>query len=202
MIYIQSIMISEELYHKAIAEIEKAHAEDGSKEIENGASYPSEVLYGRRMLSVLEMVSPDSSLAMKLAVQCQHIKRWGIPRSNYPFDRRGYHQWRRVVMDYQLQQAHLLLSAANIDETDILWVLNALKNQGDKSNPESQIIMDTACLVFLKWYMESFAAKHENEKVIDILKKTIRKMSVEGLDLIPKLDLPPTAKQALEQAAL
>jgi hypothetical protein len=194
-------VISNEQYKKVTEEIEKAHSADESKEAEEGAWYPSELLYSRRMLTMLELVSPNSPNTMKLAVQCQHIKRWGIPRSDYPYDRRGYHQWRRVVMEYQLQQAQFILSSVNIDEADMLWIIDTLKNQGDKSNSESQIIVETACLVFLKWYMEPFAAKHESEKVIDIVKKTMRKMSETGLKLIPKLDLPMSVRQVLQQAA-
>jgi len=171
------------------------------KEMEDGTFYPSELLYGKRMLAILEMVYLDSSYTIKLAVQCQHLKRWGIPRSDYPYDRRGYHEWRRVVMEYQLEQTQLILSNVNIEAVDIQFILNVLRNQGDKSNPDSQIIMDTACLVFLKWYMEAFAIKHESEKVLDILKKTMRKMSETGLYLISRLDLPVSTKQILEQTA-
>jgi len=38
------------------------------------------------------------------------------------------------------------------------------------------------CLVFLKYYFDDFIAKHENEeeKLIDILQKTWKKMSPKG----------------------
>lgn len=130
-------MIHDELYEIALTEIEKAHSLDPSSEDENGSLFPSEWLYGKRMLSVLAMVSPDSSNALKLAVQCQHLKRWNIPRTNHPFTRRGYHQWRREVMEYQLEQTRLILTGAQINNEDTSWILNALKNQGDKSIPES-----------------------------------------------------------------
>src|SRR5271169_5763121 len=39
---------------------------------------------------------------------------------------------------------------------------------------------DVACLVFLRYYAENFAAKHAREKVFDILLKTQRKMSPRG----------------------
>jgi hypothetical protein len=193
-------MINDELYEIALTEIEKAHSQDPSKEDMNGSLFPSELLYSKRMLSMLAMVSPDNSNTLKLAVQCQHLKRWNIPRANHPFTRRGYHHWRREVMEYQLEQTRLLLTDAQINNEDISWILNALKNQGDKSIPESQIIMDTACLVFLKWYMEPFARKHENEKVSDILKKTMRKMSETGLNLISKLNLPASTQHVLSKA--
>lgn len=194
-------MISNEQYKRATEEIERVHAEDPSGETEGGTWYPSELVYSRRMLAMLELFSTDNSNTLKLAVQCQHLKRWGIPRSGYPYDRRGYHQWRRVVMEFQLQQTHSILSGVGIDEADMLWIIDTLRNQGDKTKPASQIVMDTACLVFLKWYMEPFATKHESEKVIDIMKKTMRKMSEHGLSFIPKLDLTIEARLVLQKAA-
>jgi hypothetical protein len=37
------------------------------------------------------------------------------------------------------------------------------------------------CLVFLRWEAEGFIAKHEDEKVRDILAKTAKKMSERGI---------------------
>jgi hypothetical protein len=105
-------------------------------------------------------------------------------------------------MVYQLEQTKMILISVGVSDADISWIVNALQSQGDTSVPESQIIMDTACLVFLKWYMEPFSAKHEHEKVADILKKTMRKMSEAGVSLIAKLELPASAQVILSQATL
>lgn len=196
------IMITEELYRKTTREIDKVHVLDKSESEENGILYPAEWLYSKRMLMILDMINERSSFRLKLAVQCQHLERWGVPRSNYTYDRRGYHEWRRAVMDYQLKRTIETLSITGMQEDDIKWITNVLREQGNKSNPDAQIIMDVACLVFLKWYMEPFSAKHESEKVTDILKKTMRKMSDNGIDLIPKLSLSLFSKQMLEQTYL
>lgn len=193
-------MISDYQYHKAIIAIEQIHSKDITQEQHNGSLIPAEFLYGKRMLKTLELVSPESSYAMKLAVQCQHLQRWGVPRSSYTYDRRGYHEWRREVMKYQLEQTINLLSSISIDEIDIKWIAQVINAQENKADSNGLIIMDTACLVFLKWYMEPFAKKHESEKVLDILKKTFRKMSTDAQNLISKLDLPESSLQVLNQA--
>ncbi|HEY4784715.1 MAG TPA: DUF4202 domain-containing protein [Bacteroidales bacterium] len=193
-------MLDDNLYHKATLELEKVHGMDNIREIYNGKEYPSELLYSQRMLQMLEKVNPASLHILKLAAQCQHLKRWNIPRAEYPYNRRGYHEWRRVVMEYQLKETKEILSNVGLSNDDILLVLDALRNQGDKSDPNAQIIVDTACLVFIKWYMEPFAAKHQSEKVTDILKKTMRKMSENGIQLISTLGLPTTSAQMLERA--
>ena len=53
-----------------------------------------------------------------------------------------------------------------------------------RSDAEAQTLEDVACLVFLRYYAENFAAKHPREKVFDILLKTQRKMSPRGLRLV------------------
>lgn len=191
-------MISEAQYQKAKAKIDQEHSLDLSIQTDNGIEYPAELLYSNRMLSILDLVLPESNNVIKLAAQCQHLKRWQVPRDLYPYDRRGYHEWRRVVMDFQLEQTRIILSEAGIDDADITEITKILHEQGNKLNRDSQVIMDTACLVFLRWYMEPFASKHQNEKVADILKKTMRKMSSHGVKLIQKLELSSTSKQLIE----
>lgn len=195
-------MITEQLYKNATLEIDKVHALDKSEAEENGIIYPAEWLYSKRMLMTLDLLNERCSLLMKLAVQCQHLERWGVPRSDYPYDRRGYHTWRRAVMDYQLQRTVEALTPTGIKEEDMQWITQTLKEQGNKLNHDAQVITDTACLVFLKWYMEPFSTKHESEKVKDILKKTMRKMSETGIDTIPKLNLSRFSRQILEQTCL
>src|SRR5689334_10210096 len=125
-------MITDEQYKKASEKIDIAHSGDVVQIVENGIEYPSELLYSKRMLQILELLRPDSSNVLKVAVQCQHLKRWGIPRADFPFDRRGYHEWRRVVMNYQLNLTQEILSDVGMDEADVHKVMDVLKNQGDK----------------------------------------------------------------------
>jgi hypothetical protein len=69
-----------------------------------------------------------------------------------------------------------------------------------KKNEESQALEDTICLVFLNYYFEEFAAKHPDEKVIDILQKTWIKMSKEGQEAALKLDFTETSLALVKQA--
>ena len=59
---------------------------------------------------------------------------------------------------------------------------------------------DVICLVFLEDYFVDFAAKHAEEKVIDILRKTWAKMSKEGQAAALKLVMPPAALELLTRA--
>ena len=182
-------MISDDLYIKTTEAINLVHTEDETLINDGAKTVASELVYSQRMLAMLEVFDKGSSKLLRLAVQCQHLRRWNIPRTNYSMDRRGYHQWRRAVMEYQLNQTREILIQNKVDIDDIDFILDGLSNQGNKAHATAQIIMDTACLVFIKWYLEAFAAKHEQKKVNDIMKKTMQKMSDKGISLVHSIDL-------------
>ena len=47
--------------------------------------------------------------ALRLAVRCQHIQRWKIPRSDYPGTPQGYQQWRGRLMKFHADTAAAIL---------------------------------------------------------------------------------------------
>ena len=193
-------MIDSFQYSALIQEIDAVHSLDQVKEIWQNEEFPSELLYSKRMLEMLEKIYPEASNNLRVAAQCQHMKRWMVARSLYSMDRRGYHQWRQAVMSHQLEVTKELLIKHNVSDRDVDDLIEMLKNQGVSGYLNSQIIEDTACLVFLKWYSESFAKKHDTEKVIDILRKTYRKISETGRNTIPNIDLPANVNLLLQQA--
>ena len=69
-----------------------------------------------------------------------------------------------------------------------------------KTDPEAQSLEDVICLVFLENYFADFAAAHDEEKVINILRKTWKKMSPRGQQLALTLSIPQDAKRLLERA--
>jgi hypothetical protein len=60
-----------------------------------------------------------------------------------------------------------------------------------KEDPDTQVLEDVICLVFLENEFGAFAGKHDQEKIASILRKTWKKMSPRGreeaLDLAPHL---------------
>ena len=69
-----------------------------------------------------------------------------------------------------------------------------------KKDEETQTLEDVICLVFLEFYFAKFAAGHTEEKVIDILRKTWRKMSEKGHAAALKLPLSEEAKVLVGKA--
>ena len=75
-----------------------------------------------------------------------------------------------------------------------------LRKEGIKSDPETQVLEDVICVVFLENYFADFAPQHEQEKVINILRKTWRKMSERGRNAALGLRLPEGASSLVEKA--
>lgn len=173
-------MISEHLFNRASNAIKEIHLSDPNKIVHKGSNTTAEQLYSERMLKILLEFVPGSDYQLKLAAQCQHLERWKIARDLYTMDRKGYHQWRRAVMDFQLGRTRDTLASVGLDKQDVIEITEILRNQGNKTHEKAQIIQDVACIVFVNWYLQGFAIKHESTKVQDILVKTTRKMSDRG----------------------
>lgn len=187
-------------FKDALRLIDEANSQDPNIENFEGENYPKELLYSMRMTKWLETLEPHASEALRLAARSQHIRRWEIPRSEYPLNRKGYHQWRIRLYDYHGEKAAEILEKVGYEEETIAQVRKMLKKQGLKSNPETQALEDVACLVFLESYFWDFSRLHDEEKIIAILQKTWAKMSVRGQEAARELSLSAGAEALLNKA--
>lgn len=187
-------------YRYAIHAFDEANSMDPNKEIIDGEELPKELLYARRMSDWLEIMAPEAPETLKLAARCQHIERWVIPREEYPGNRAGYIKWRNALKHYHADRAVEILKKAGYDDDTIARVRDLVLKKGIKTDPEAQLLEDIICLVFLRYYFEEFALKHEKEKLIMILQKTWRKMSLKGREKAMNLDMPETTRRLVHKA--
>lgn len=87
------------------------------------------------------------------------------------------------------ETAGKILAEHGYDEDVIQRVKNLLLKRSLKRDEEVQALEDIVCLVFLEFYMEDFATKHDQPKLIDIIQKTWNKMSDKGHAAALKLPL-------------
>ncbi|GAL61994.1 DUF4202 domain-containing protein [Algibacter lectus] len=167
-------------FETAIALIDKKNAEDVNTYSVSGMEYPKELLYSQRMSRTLLQFDPNASKALQIAARAQHICRWKIARNEYPMDRVGYLKWRQDLKQMHAELTGDILKEVGYDDEFIDRVKAIVLKKLIKKNKESQTIEDVICLVFLDFYFDEFAAKHSDEKIIDILQKTWKKMSDEG----------------------
>lgn len=163
-------------FYRAMALFDAANGEDPNQD----EGQPKELLYSQRMSEMLHRYVPAADEVVQLAVRAQHIRRWSVPRSDYPMTKEGYFQWRTGLYRMHAELAGDLMAQAGYDEASIARVQMAIAKRRLKSNPDSQLLEDIAGLVFIEHYMVGFVASkpdYDEEKWIDIIRKTWQKMS-------------------------
>ena len=184
-------------FDAAIARFDAAHAEDPEKD---AAGQPKELVYAQRMSAWLAKLAPDASEALRLAARCQHIRRWAIRRSDYPLGAAGYRKWRVDEAAAHAVVAREILEVAGYDEPAIERVQALVRKERLKLDADTQLLEDVGCLVFLEHYFAEFARKHDEAKLVEILRKTWRKMSPRGHEAAHGLELTAPLRAIVEKA--
>jgi hypothetical protein len=193
-------MIISDQFEKALTTFDAYNLNDPHQEEFEGKLVSKEVLYGQRMSARLSDFYPAAPEYLRLAAHCQHIGRWEIPRESYPMDKKGYLQWRNVLKTHHAKLAEQILKSCRYDEDTIEKVKFLLLKKELFTNPDTKVLEDVICLVFIEHYLEDFAAKHEPRKVIDILQKTLKKMSPRAIDEAAKIGVSERIKILIHQA--
>lgn len=182
-------MTDQHRLEKTLAAFDTANLEDPNTEIVDGKSVAKEWIYAQRMSAQLHKFCESPSEALQLAARSQHICRWKSPRSDYPLDRSGYKKWRLDLAQLHGEIAGGIMAEHGYDETMIARVKDLLLKRSLKRDDEVQALEDVICLVFIEFYLEDFANKHDEEKLIDIIRKTWNKMSEKGHEAALNLPL-------------
>jgi len=199
-----------QLFDKAIALYDTANSKDPNMvKDDSGNDVAKELIYSHRMLDMINRYLPEADDVAKLSVAAQHIQRWTSPRSDYPMNRKGYHQWRTRLYGYHAETATTILEEVGYDEETISRVKLAIGKKDLKNNKDTQILEDVAALTFIEHYMtamyENFP-QYDEEKWIDIIIRTWKKMSADaqafalsGNVKLPA-DLVPVIQKAIAKA--
>jgi hypothetical protein len=172
---------------RAFALIDAANAADPT--VEDGR--PAALVYGERMSVELDRLVPDATDVLRIAARGQHVERWHLPRTDFPDGREGYLAWRREQARRHALRVGGIMAEAGFDAAaqDRVGVL--LRKEGIKRDAEVQALEDVICFVFLRWYFQPFAEKHDADAVLKIVEKTARKMSAGArLRVLDEFTLP------------
>lgn len=164
-------------FEMALRRFDAENARDPNVEMAEGTPHPRELLYARRLTAWVLKLHPEASEALRLAARCQHLCRWVIPRNSHELTRAGYLRWRTELKAFHAHKAGEILREVGYPEAFIARVqaLNLKKNfPGD---PDSRVLEDALCLVFLEFQLTELAAKTSDEKIINALQKSWQKMT-------------------------
>jgi hypothetical protein len=187
-------------YAAAVAAFDAAHREDPQTTVINGVPRPHALVYAERLSAWVERLAAEASEPLRLAARCQHLRRWAIPRSQYDEGRVGYLKWRSELARFHASQSEAILRNVGYDDETIAAVRRINLKQGLRSASDTQTMEDALCLSFLEHELEEFSHKHERDKVVDVLRKSWRKMSERGRAVALELPLPDSLRGLVEEA--
>ena len=194
--------LNDSRFRRAVSGFQAAHCEDPVTLETEGGRVPWSVHYHRRLVAWVRRLEPEASEALVLAAHCQHLRRWTIPRDRYPLGGAGYRRWRKTLAQFHAQEAGRILGESGYGETAIGRVQALVRKLRLKLDPESQLLEDAVCLVFLENEFEAFSRMHDHTKLAGILRKTWRKMSPQGREaaLAVAGELPEALRRLVRNA--
>ena len=195
-----SRLVETNRFDAAIRRFDEENKRDPNISMVDGAAEPRELAHARWLSEWVLKLAPSASEPLRLAARCQHLCRWTIPRDRYPLTRTGYLKWRSDLKSFHAQKAGEILVELGFPPATISRVQALNLKQNLASDPECQVIEDALCLVFLEHQFAELAAKTTEEKIINALRKSWKKMSPVGREQAARLQFTDREKQLLEQA--
>jgi hypothetical protein len=187
-------------FEQALRRFDAENALDPNRETVNGVSQPRELFLARCLFDWVLKLCPAASEPLRLAARCQHLCRWLIPRANYPMDRAGYLRWRNDLKQFHARKAGEILRDVGYPEETIRRVQELNLKKNFPADPESRVLEDALCLVFLQHQFADLAARTAEDKVINALRKSWNKMTPAAQAEALKLSYGPREQSLLQKA--
>lgn len=183
-----------------LAAIDEANQGDPNRIEVRGQSRPKELAHAELATEWVQRLAPDASDALRVAARAHHVRRWEIPRADYPEGRVGYHRWRRELQKRHALHVGRILSEQGWDAAEIERVQGIVRKQGLGRDPEVQTFEDALCLVFLETQFAELRARLADDvKLAEVVRRTAAKMSARALGRVRELPLPPDELAWIEQ---
>lgn len=187
-------------FEAVVRRFDEENSRDPNTEVEAGVALPREWLYAQRLTRWVLRLCPAASEALRLAARSQHICRWEIPRQSHPMTRAGYLQWRATLKKFHAQKAGEILREAGYPEEIVRRVQDLNLKNNFPADPETRVLEDALCLVFLEFQFAALAAKSDDEKMVNALRKSWQKMSEAARAEALKLNFGAREKMLLNRA--
>lgn len=176
-------------FQEVMARIDQANSKDPNKERAEGQDHPRELAYAKRLSHWVTRLRPQASEWLKIAARGQHIRRWDIPRENYPRNRAGYLKWRETLKAFHAKTVGELMRSCGYTEEEINRTASLIQKKRPLDDPEQQALEDGLCLIFLETQLAETRRKVTDETMQGVIRKTWAKMSPQGRQEALKLPI-------------
>jgi hypothetical protein len=184
-------------YDSAVAGIDAANAADPNSVVVRGRSVALALAHGSMAVEWIEQLVDDPDEALLLAARAHHLRRWEVQRDTYPQGRAGYLRWRRDQKDRHARDVAALLAAAGYDAVTVERVQQLIRRQPVDG---AQAVEDAACLVFIETQLAAMARRIDEDRMIEVIRKTAGKMSADALRLVSTIPLAEMERMLLVRA--
>jgi hypothetical protein len=187
-------------FQRAIQAIDDANRDDPVTLTFKGESVPKEPTHARMATRWVQALRPDAPEELLLAARAHHIRRWERPRADYPPGRQGYLRWRRDLQVFHAETTAGILRDGGYEPAAIDRVSAIIRKRGLGRDPDVQTFEDALSLVFLETQLHEFGPTVDESKLVDILRRTWRKMSAEARAAALGFDFEPEDRRLIELA--
>jgi hypothetical protein len=149
----------------------------------------------------VQRLDPDADNAQLLAARAHHLRRWIVPRAEYPDGRAGYLRWRTAQKKRHADDVAGILEAEGYDAATIARVQAIVRKEGlGHDDAAVQTHEDALCLVFLQTQFDELIERLGHERSVDVVAKTLAKMSARGRDVALGLPLSDAGAAVVREA--
>lgn len=184
----------------AFQRFDEENSRDPNFQLKDGAQMPRELAYAQWLSDWVLRLKPDAGEALRLAARSAHLCRWVIARNSYPMTRPGYLRWRAELKKFHARKVGEILQEIGYPENLVWHVQSLVSKSAFPADPDSRLLEDALCLVFLEHQFGDLASKSSDEKVINALQKTWTKMTPAAHAAAMKLTYGPREKVLLARA--
>lgn len=188
-------------YSAAVAAIDAANADDPFTLEYDGETRPKEQLHAELMTEWVLRLRPDADEALLLAARAHHVKRWLIPRSEFPPGRRPYLRWRQALHAVHAALAASLLEPLGYSRAELQRIEALIAKQPDRArDADAQTLEDALSLVFFQTQLDATLPGLDEAQARRVLGRTWRKMSAAGRDAVRGLPISDAGRAAIRAA--
>ena len=123
-----------------------------------------------------------------------------IPRGSCEMTRAGYLKWRNDLKKFHANKAGEILREAGYPGETIVKVQALNLKKHFPQDPDSRVLEDALCLVFLEFQAADLAAKTADDKMINALRKSWKKMTPAARERAMQLNSGPRVKSLIGRA--
>lgn len=187
-------------FHRAILEIDLRNAGDPHLIRLHGHDHLKEQLHAEMVTAWIWKLQPSASEALLLAARAHHLRRWAIPREDYPTGRSGYLKWRLALKELHAAELGEVLQSEGYPAPLIERAQTIVQRRTIATDPDQQALEDAICLTFLETQLAPVSLKLVETKLVEILRKTLLKMSPAAVEAVHHLHLSNEARHLLSLA--